>query len=442
MQHSDDLEDSPQVQESIIRRMTQLAIQHDAVNLAQGFTDEAPTFDLVWGGIAAMLGGTDDGIERLESSSLREILGEQGHDPKGLSTIGLRDLLSRVQNSRDRLNQYSFPFGLPELREAIARYTNRFSGFRPDPEREITVVLGATEGLAAVLRATCRPGDGVLILQPFHEMYPSQAKVFGIRPEFISLREDSGSGDWILDREEFEASLRRDIRALILNTPHNPTGKVFGRSELEFIAASCKRHEVLIITDEIYEHILYGSNQHHCLAAFDDMRDHTIVVNSISKTGNATGWRIGWVLSPPAFTQAIRGVHDTLVVQAPTPLQKAAIRLLEMEDGFYQGIKRSYEAKKETLLMALRGVGFRVTSPQGSYYLFANYLQVPGLETLSPMEAAMHLIKERGVAVVPGDNFYNGDPTGNNYLRFAFCRNLNTLQEAALRLSALGDVSK
>ena len=304
------------------------------------------------------------------------------------------------------------------------------------------MVLGATEGLATVLRATCRPGDGVLILQPFHEMYPSQAKLFGIRPEFISLREDSDSGHWLLDREELEASLRRDIRALILNTPHNPTGKVFGRNELEFIAASCKRHEVLIITDEIYEHILYGSNQHHCLATFDDMRDHTIVVNSISKTGNATGWRIGWVLSPPAFTQAIRGVHDTLVVQAPTPLQKAAIRLLDMEDGFYQGIKRSYEAKKETLLMALRGVGFRVTSPQGSYYLFANYRQVPGLETLSPMEAAMHLIRERGVAAVPGDNFYNGDPTGNNYLRFAFCRNLNTLQEAAQRLSALGDVSK
>ena len=437
MQHSEDLEGTLTVQESVIRRMTRLAIQHNAVNLAQGFTDEAPPYDLVWGGIAAMLGGTDEGIEQLESLSLKEILGERDDDSESQSTLCLRDLLGRVQNSRDRLNQYSFPFGLPELREAIARYTLRFSGFRPDPEREITVVLGATEGLAAVLRATCSPGDGVLILQPFHEMYPSQAKVFGIRPEFISLKEDRDSGDWILDREELEASLGRNIRALILNTPHNPTGKVFTRGELEFIAASCRRHGVLIITDEIYEHILYGSNQHHCLAALDGMRDHTIVVNSISKTGNATGWRIGWVLSPEIYTPAIRGIHDTLVVQAPTPLQKASIRLLDMEDEFYQRIKQVYEAKKETLLMALRDIGFRVTSPQGSYYLFADYRQVPGLQFLTPMDAAMFLLKEKGVAAVPGDNFYRCGPAGNNYLRFAFCRSLNTLQEAAQRLSRL-----
>ena len=440
MQNSESLEGTVPVQESVIRRMTRLAIQHDAVNLAQGFTDEAPTYDLVWGGIAAMLGGTDEGIEQLESLSVKEILGRPGNDSENQSTIRLRDLLSRIQNSHDRLNQYSFPFGLPELREAIARYTSRFSGFHPDPEGEITVVLGATEGLATVLRAICRPGDGILILQPFHEMYPSQARVFGIRPEFISLRDDPDSGHWILDRQELEASLRRDIRALILNTPHNPTGKVFSRSELEFIAASCRRHGVLIITDEIYEHILYGSNQHHCLASLDGMRDHTIVVNSISKTGNATGWRIGWVLSPPAYTQAIRGVHDTLVVQAPTPLQKAAIRLLDMKDEFYRLIKRSYETKKETLLVALREVGFRATSPQGSYYLFANYRQVPGLEALPPMDSAMLLIKERGVAAVPGDNFYHRDPTGDNYLRFAFCRNLKTLQEAAERLSGLGRI--
>ena len=160
MQNSESLEGTVPVQESVIRRMTRLAIQYDAVNLAQGFTDEAPTYDLVWGGIAAMLGGTDEGIEQLESFSVKEILGRQGNDSENQSTIGLRELLSRIQNSHDRLNQYSFPFGLPELREAIARYTSRFSGFHPDPEREITVVLGATEGLATVLRAICRPGDG------------------------------------------------------------------------------------------------------------------------------------------------------------------------------------------------------------------------------------------------------------------------------------------
>ena len=436
MQNRPTTESAIPVQESVIRRMTRLAIQHDAVNLAQGFTDEAPVYDLVWGAVSAMLGGTEKGIQRLESLHLADLLAEESENRGHLPL--LKDLLARVQNPEDGFNQYSFPFGLPELRAAIAAYTKRFSNFEPDPEREITVVSGSTEGLASVLRATCEPGDGILILQPFHEMYPSQARVFGLRPEFISLREDPEAGNWILDRDQLEIALSKNIRALILNTPHNPTGKVFTRCELQFIAERCRQDGVLIITDEIYEHIVYESHQHSCLAALEDMREHTIVVNSISKTGNVTGWRIGWVISPSSYTQAIRGVHDTLVVQAPTPLQKATIRLLGMGDDFYRSIKKRYERKRKTLLAALREAGFLVSPPEGSYYLFADYRGVPGLGNLSPTEAALLLIKEQGIASVPGDNFYHGDQAGNKYLRFAFCRNMTTLEKAARRLSGRG----
>jgi aminotransferase len=349
----------------------------------------------------------------------------------------LKDLLARLQNPQDRFNQYSFPFGLPELREAIADYTARFSGFRPDPETEITVVLGATEGVSSVLRAVCRPGDGVVIVQPFHEMYPSQCKVFGLRPEYVTLRETPEAGRWEIDRTELEEATGRDVRVLILNTPHNPTGKVFTNDELLFIADLCRRHDLLVITDEIYEHILYGSHRHHCLVTFEGMHDRTIVVNSISKTGNATGWRVGWVISPPAYTPRIRGVHDTLVVQAPTPLQKGAERLLRLGDAFYREIRERYAAKCETLITGLRSVGFRVTPPEGSYYLFTSYRHVPALRDFSPMDAALFLIEKVGVASVPGDNFYAVGNEGDGYLRFAFCRSLDTLREAVQRLSRL-----
>lgn len=425
------------VQESVIRLMTRLAVQHKAVNLAQGFTDEAAAYEMVWGGITAMLGGTDDYVERFEHLTLKQVFEELGSRLDDFFDMRLKDLLASLHNPRDRFNQYSFPFGLPELREAIADYTEHFSRIRPDPETEVTVVLGATEGVSSVLRAICRPDDGLLILQPFHEMYPSQAQVFGLRPEYITLRERPGRGTWELDRDEIEEAVRRNVKVLILNTPHNPTGKVFTKDELSFIAGLCIEHNLIAITDEIYEHILYDDHEHHCLATFDGMRDRTIVVNSISKTGNATGWRVGWVISPVAYTAAIRGVHDTLVIQAPTPLQKGAERLLRLGDTFYRGIRERYAKKRETLMDGLRSIGFQVTPPEGSYYLFVDYRQVPALRDLSPMAAAMFLIEKVGVASVPGDNFYRVGYDGDRYLRFAFCRSLETLREAVQRLSRL-----
>ena len=427
-----------QVKESVIRLMTRLAVEHQAVNLSQGFTDEAPFYDLVWGGIAALIGGTDDHVERLETLTLRQLLKQGTENTEDFLDLPVKDLLARIQNQRDRFNQYSYPFGLTELRQAIAEYTHRLYHFRPDPETEITVVLGATEGVSSVLRAVCEPGDGLVVFQPFHEMYPSQARIFGLRPQYVTLRENPAKGTWELDREELEKTVDHTTRVLILNTPHNPTGKVFSRDELSFIAALCQQRDLLVITDEIYEHILYEGHQHHCMASFAGMKERTLVVNSISKTGHATGWRIGWVLSPAAYTTRIRSIHDTLVIQAPTPFQKGAVRLLCQESGMYREIAEKFAIKRRVLMEGLLGAGFRVSPPEGSYYLFANYRQVPSLRRLAPMDAAVHLIEKAGVASVPGDNFYHAGNEGGHYLRFAFCRSIEALQEACLRLSRFG----
>jgi aspartate/methionine/tyrosine aminotransferase len=423
------------MKESVIRLMTRLAVQHGAVNLSQGFTDEAPLFELVWGGIAAALGGTDEQIERFEHLTLGQIQKELGGGADDFLRLPLREVLARLQNPRDRFNQYSFPFGLPELRQAIAEYTERFYAFRPDPDTEITVVLGATEGLSSLLRATCAPGDGLIVFQPFHEMYPSQADIFGLQPRYVTLREDREKGVWNLDRDELKAAAAPGARGIVLNTPHNPTGKVFSRDDLEFIAGLCQERDLFAFTDEIYEHIIYDGRRHYCLAAFEGMRDRTFVVNSISKTGSATGWRVGWVISPPAHTTRIRAIHDTLVIQAPTPLQKGAARLLRQEDAVFRGMWKSYAEKRGVLIDGLRQVGFRISPPEGSYYLFADYRQVEALKGMSPMDAAMFLIKEVGVASVPGDNFYRVGNEGNDYLRFAFCRSLDSLREARARLA-------
>ena len=425
------------VEESTIRLMTRLANQYNAVNLSQGFTDEAAIYDMVWGAITASLGGTEEGINRLEEITLQDIRQRIKSDVQSFLEMKLKDVLETLQNSRDVFNQYSYPFGLPELRKTVADYTERFQGFRPDPEREITIVVGATEGLFTSLRAICDPRDEIIIIQPYHEMYPSQAAILDLRPKYITLKENPQEKTWDLDRNELEEAASRNTRALVLNTPHNPTGKVFTKDEMNFIASVCKDRDILVITDEIYEHILYGGRRHYSMASIDGMRERTFVINSISKTGNATGWRVGWIISPPEYTPAIRGIHDTLVIQSPTPLQKGAERLLSLDDGFYKDLWKEYAEKRNILIQALHGASFGITPPEGSYYLFANYRDVPALSNLSPMEAAMYLIKEIGVATVPGDNFYAVGDFGNSYLRFAFCRSIETLQEGAKRLEKL-----
>ena len=255
-------------------------------------------------------------------------------------------------------------------------------------------------------------------------MYPAQASVFGLRPIYLTLRE--GDGQWHLDRDE-----------LVLNTPHNPTGKVFTRDELRFVASVAVEHDLLVVTDEIYEQITYDGQRHLPLAAEHRMRERTISVNSISKTGNATDWRVGWVIAPVPHTAKILAVHDTLAIQAPTPLQKAAVELLTMPASFSDGLRSRYTRKREILVTALRDAGFRCGVPQGAYYLFADYHGVPALRGRSPMETAMFLIEDIGVTGVPGDNFDASPNAGRTQLRFAFCRSPDALDEAARRLRKL-----
>ena len=426
-----------EVKETVIRLMTRLAIEHGAVNLSQGFTDEAPVYDMVWGGVAAMLGGTDEGVRSLDSMTLRDVLEQRDDAGRNSLDFTLKELLAGIRNPHDQLNQYSFPFGIPELRHAIADYTQAFYGHRPDPEAQITVVLGASEGLAVAYRSLLDPGDGVVVMQPYHELYPSQAAIFGLVPRFVTLREDRDAGTWRLDRDEVQ-SVARDpsVKAFVVNTPHNPTGKVLDDEELSFIAETCRTCGLFAITDEIYEHITFDGHRHSFLAGFEGMAERTVVVNSISKTGRSTGWRIGWVITPPERTSRLRAVHDNLVVQAPTPLQKGAVALLRQDRAFFEGIAGDYLKRRDLLLDGLREVGFAASPPEGAYYLFADYRGVPALASMSPTDAAMHLIEKVGVATVPGDNFYATGNDGDRYLRFAFCRSIGTIEAGIERLRA------
>ncbi|MBI2877545.1 MAG: aminotransferase class I/II-fold pyridoxal phosphate-dependent enzyme [Candidatus Tectomicrobia bacterium] len=428
------------IKESIIRLMTRLANEHRAINLAQGFTDEPAIYEMVWGGIAASLGGTPDNTNALEEITLEEIQRRADSDPERFLKMRLKEVLRLLPDKRDLFNQYSYPFGMAELRAAVADYTERFQGFRPDPDTEVTIVAGATEGVFTSLRTVCNPGDEVIVIQPFHEMYPSQAAVLSLNTQYVTLKENSQEATWDLDIEELERAMGPRTRALVLNTPHNPTGKVFTQDEMGLIAYLCKKHNVVVITDEIYEHIVYGGRKHCSIATLEGMRERTFVVNAISKTGNATGWRVGWIISPRQYLSFLRSIHDTLVIQAPTPLQKGAERLLRLEDAFFQGFLGKYEAKYQLLLRALQDVGFLLTPPAGAYYLFADYTHVPALRGMSPMDAAIYLIKEIGVASVPGDNFYTVGNYGDTYLRFAFCRSMQTLEEGAKRMEKLKQI--
>ncbi len=426
-----------QIKETVIRRMTRLAAAHGAVNLAQGFTDETPSYDMVWSGVAALLGGTGEGARRVESLTVRELLDASGHTDGDSLDRPVKELFERMRGSRDELNQYSFPFGLRELRQAIADYTLMCHGYRPDPEEQITVVLGASEGMAAAFRSLLAPGDGVVVMQPYHELYPSQAAIFGLAPRFVTLREDRRAGTWRLDRDELRAALTHpSVKAMVVNTPQNPTGTVLDAEDLGFIAELCRAHDRFAITDEIYEHITFDCHRHRCLARFEGMAERTLVVNAISKTGRATGWRVGWVITPPERTPALRAVHDNLVVQAPTPLQKGAVTLLRQPRPFFAGIAAGYREKRDLLIGGLREIGFAATPPEGAYYLFADYRRVPALAAMSPTQAAMFLVEQAGVATVPGDNFYATGREGDRYLRFAFCRSLQTLEEGIERLRA------
>jgi aminotransferase len=371
--------------ESVIREMTRLAHQHGAVNLSQGFPDfPAP--------------------ELIKEAAARAVVAD--------------------------VNQYAITWGAKSLRDALVAKQQRFTGLAFDPEREITVCCGATECMASVMLALVDPGDEVIVFEPFYENYGPDAILSGAVPRFVRLREP----DWSFDPAELAAAFNARTRAVVVNTPNNPTGKVFSRVEMEQIAALCRKWDVVCVTDEIYEHILYDGAEHVSMAGLDGMRERTVTISGLSKTWSVTGWRIGWCLAPPELTNAIRKVHDFLTVGAPAPLQEAAAVALAMPQDYFRRLADSYRERREFLVPALERAGFKPFSPRGAYYVMTD---ISSFGFADDVTFARWLVAEGGVAAVPGSSFYSDPAAGSQRLRFHFARKRETLEAAAERLQSL-----
>ena len=371
--------------ESVIREMTRLCNQHGGVNLAQGFPDfPAP--------------------EAIKDEAARAI--------------------------RADLNQYAITWGAKRLRDALVAKTERFTGLRYDPETEVTVCCGSTECMIATLLALVNPGEEVIVFEPFYENYGPDAILCGAVPRFVRLREP----DWSYDPAELERAFSDRTKAIIINTPNNPTGKVFSRAELEHIAGLCRKWDVVAVTDEIYEHMVYDGAEHVTLASLEGMRERTVTISGISKTYSVTGWRVGYCLAAPSLTGAIRKVHDFLTVGAPAPLQEAAATALALPDEYYQTLADGYRARRDFLLPALEAAGFRTFAPRGAYYVMTDISRFGFPDDVA---FARHLVAEGGVAAVPGSSFYSDPAAGRQRLRFHFARRRETLESAVERLGGL-----
>ncbi|MFL6255686.1 MAG: pyridoxal phosphate-dependent aminotransferase [Pyrinomonadaceae bacterium] len=375
--------------ESVIREMTREAMKHGAVNLSQGFPDFPAPEDLKRAAAAAIA---------------------------------------------DDVNQYAVTWGAKDFREAISDKTRWFLGLEYDPEREITVTCGSTEGMIAAMMATVDPGEEVVVFEPFYENYAPDAILSGATPRYVPLR----APDWTFDPDELRAAFNPRTKAVILCNPNNPTGKVFTREEMEFIASLCREFDALCFTDEIYEHILYPRAdrevEHISMAQLEGMKERTLVVNSMSKTYSVTGWRVGYVLAPPDITSAVRKVHDFLTVGAAAPLQRAGAYALRMPPEYYVELGREYRRRRDLLLPVLEEVGFRIFQPDGAYYVMTD---ISAFGFNDDVEFTRHLIQQIGVACVPGSSFYSRPELGARQVRFCFCKKDETLEAAADRLHKL-----
>jgi aminotransferase len=284
--------------------------------------------------------------------------------------------------------------------------------------------------MIASLMAIVNPGEEVIVFEPFYENYGPDAIICGASPRFVPLRPP----DWSFDPQELAAAFSERTRALILNTPNNPTGKVFSRAELETIAQHSQRWNTYVITDEIYQHIVYDGAEHVCMAALPGMRERTITINSLSKTFSVTGWRVGYAVAPPEVTNAIRKMHDFISVGAAAPLQEAGVTALRLPDDYYRRLRGDYQARRDKMLGALAVAGFRCFPPRGAYYIMTD---IAGFGFASDLEFTRHLIRDVGVAVVPGSSFYSDPARGRQQVRFCFCKTDATLDEAARRLAKL-----
>ena len=335
-------------------------------------------------------------------------------------------------------NQYAITWGVKEFRDAIAKKTMWFLGLDVDPESEITVTCGSTEGMIAAMMATVDPGEEVVVFEPFYENYSPDAILSDATPRHVPLyRTDNG---FVFDREELRAAFNERTKAIIICNPNNPTGKVFTRQELEFIADLCKEFDALAFTDEIYEHIIYNIEEdgdpleHVSMATIEGMRDRTVVVNSLSKTYSVTGWRVGYCIAPPDITSAIRKVHDFLTVGAANPLQHAGAYALSLPPAYYTELQREYQKKRDFIVPVLKDAGFKCDTPEGAYYVMCD---ISGFGFADDVEFTKHLIRNVGVAVVPGSSFYHDRSLGSQMVRFCFCKMDETLEAAAENLRKL-----
>jgi aminotransferase len=327
------------------------------------------------------------------------------------------------------VNQYAVTWGARGLREAVAREFTRRYGVPVVADEQVTVTCGSTEAMMATMMAVIDPGDEVVIFEPFYENYGPDAILSGATPRYVTLREP----DWSFDPDELAAAFNERTKAIILNTPNNPTGKVFTRDELASIAALCRQWDAIAISDEIYEHIVYDGARHVPIASVDGMAERTVTINSLSKTYSVTGWRVGWAIAPPPLTGAIRKVHDFLTVGAAAPLQEAGVAALGIDDAYYSELASSYARRRDLLLDILQRRGFRCFVPRGAYYIMTD---IAGFGSADDVEFAHYLVKEVGVAAVPGSSFYHHRGLGRTKLRFCFCKRDETLQEADRRLAA------
>jgi aspartate/methionine/tyrosine aminotransferase len=374
-----------QFTESVIREMTRVALQHDAVNLAQGFPDfPCPP--------------------QLKQAACEAITGD--------------------------INQYAITWGDRSFRQAIAEKVHWYLGLEIDPERQITVTCGSTEAMAATMLATLNPGDEVIVFEPFYENYGPDAILAGAIPRYVTLHPPS----WNFEEAELRQAFNDKTKAIIINTPHNPTGKVFTHEELSLIAELCQQWDVLAFTDEIYEHILYDGIVHESLAKLPNMAERTVTINGLSKTYSVTGWRVGYILASPELTNAIRKVHDFLTVGAPAPLQRAGVAAMRLAPTYYTELATLYQAKRDHILKTLDQAKIPYFSPKGAYYVFAD---ISRFDYPSDLEFTYHLIKTIGVAVVPGSSFFSRPERGRSFIRFCFSKRLETLEVARERLLKL-----
>jgi aminotransferase len=379
-----------QFTESVIREMTRLAMKHGAVNLSQGFPDFAAPAEI--------------------KEAARQAIS-------------------------DDINQYAITWGAKPLRDAIVEKFECTQHVRVDPEREITICCGSTEAMMSTMLAIINPGDEIVVFEPFYENYGPDAILSGASPRFVKMRPPKDENSvWTFDEKELTAAFGPHTKAIILNTPNNPTGKVFTRAELEFIRDLCVRWGTYCITDEIYEHILYDGAEHISMAQIDGMRERTIVINGMSKTYSVTGWRVGWAIAPPEPTAAIRKVHDFLTVGAAAPLQQAGAIALRSPQSYYDKLATDYAMRRERLLKILSSAGFKVFKPRGAYYIMTD---ISSFGFSDDVAFAKFLVETVGVAVVPGSSFYNDARDGGSQVRFTFCKKESTLAAGEEKLSHL-----